>query len=342
MLADGSINQSNESLASSVSSIHDDEEAPPRFVSVEPLTFALEVTHDPPSFVLSTALKEATQQHPPVSPGTATHIFNHVWHDYVLRNKPLSTEEVEDILQENDDLDATVHATAYGLMSTIHRRAAQYSHNLRQSEQRILEQCNIVAQREEEIARLHTRRGGTQAPMGFVPNEGHISCVIPTAGGGLVVPRFIQRRGNGQVEMVAGSDRNDPVYVSELFLAPDYSHIPTNPMGPWFLQLLTRAPAGFNALAEAAHELASWEPYAKIVRYCRWEQERHLLDAEISELTGRVCLLQESIDNCRGRLKAGGVPFLLHNLEGHANLPRHQGFPRRGRRACLAIGGAPI
>ena len=56
--------------------------------------------------------------------------------------------------------------------------------------------------------------------------------------------------------MVVGLDHNDPVYVSEIFLAPDYSRIPTNPMGPWFLQLLTRAPTGFNALAEAAHELA--------------------------------------------------------------------------------------
>ena len=68
--------------------------------------------------------------------------------------------------------------------------------------------------------------------------------------------------------MVAGLEQNDPVYVSEIFLAPDYSRIPTDPIGPWFLQLLTRAPAGFNALAEAAHELADWEPYVEIVRYC--------------------------------------------------------------------------
>jgi len=100
--------------------------------------------------------------------------------------------------------------------------------------------------------------------------------------------------------MVVGLDHNDPVYVSEIFLAPDYSRIPTNPMGPWFLQLLTRAPTGFNALAEAAHDLPNWEPYAKIVRYCQWEQERRLLDAKISKLTSCCALLQESIDNCRG------------------------------------------
>src|SRR6266851_1553944 len=214
MSADGSINQSNKSPASSVSSVPDDEEPPPCFISIEPPTFALAVTHNPPSFVLSTTLEEATQQHPPVSPGTATRIFNHTWRNYVPCNEPLSAEEAEDFLHENDNLNATIRATAYRLMSTIHRRAAQYSHNIQQSEQRVLEQRNIMAQREEEIARLHARWGGTQAPTGFIPNKGHVTCVIPTSGGGLVVLRFMQRRGDGQVEMVAGLEHDDPVYVS--------------------------------------------------------------------------------------------------------------------------------
>ena len=99
MSANGSINQSNESPASSVSSLHDEEEAPPRFVSVEPPTFAtIKIIHDPPSFALSAALEEATQQHPPVSPGTATRIFDHAWGDDNPSNGPLSTEEAEDFL----------------------------------------------------------------------------------------------------------------------------------------------------------------------------------------------------------------------------------------------------
>jgi len=124
MSVDGSINQSNKSPASSVSSLHDEEEAPPRFISMELLTFtAIHVTHDPPSFALSAALEEATQQHPPVSPGTATCIFNCAWRDYVPHNEPLSAEEAEDFLLENDDLNATIRATAYRLVSTIHCRA---------------------------------------------------------------------------------------------------------------------------------------------------------------------------------------------------------------------------
>src|SRR6266851_9065554 len=242
MSANGSHDPSNESPASSVSSLHDnDNEPPPRFVSVEPPNFTvIEVVHDPPSFALSAALKEATQLHPPVSPGMATRIFNRTWPNDDHPDNPLSPEAAEDFLRNNEDLETMVRATAYGLVSTIHRCAAQYAHNIRLAEQRTREQCEqraLVAQREEEIARLRARPGAGQALSGFQANEGRVTCIIPAAEGGLVVPRFVRRRGDGQVEMVAGTSINDQVYVSEIFLAPDYSRIPADPMGAWFLHI---------------------------------------------------------------------------------------------------------
>ena len=131
MSADRSHDPSNESPASSVSSLQNDDEAPPCFISVEPPTFTtIEVIHDPPSFALSAALEEATQLHPPVSSGTATHIFNHAWPGNNHPDDPLSPEAAEDFLRNNEDLETTVRATAYGLVSTIHRRTAQYAHNI--------------------------------------------------------------------------------------------------------------------------------------------------------------------------------------------------------------------
>src|SRR6266851_2484315 len=239
MSANGSHDPSNESPVSSVSSLHDnDNEPPPHFVSVEPPNFTvIEVIHDPPSFALSAALKEATQLHPPVSPGTATCIFNRAWPNDDHPDDPLSPEAAEDFLRNNEDLETTVRATAYGLVSTIHCHAAQYAHNIRLAEQRTREQRALVAQREEEIARLRARPGAGQAPSGFQANEGHVTCIIPVAEGGLVVPHFVRWRGDGQVEMVAGTSINDQVYVSEIFLAPDYSRIPADPMGAWFLHI---------------------------------------------------------------------------------------------------------
>jgi len=73
--------------------------------------------------------------------------------------------------------------------------------------------------------------------------------------------------------MVAGREPGEPVYVSEIHLTPDYSWIPTDPMGRWFLQLLTGAATRFNTLTKAAHELPNWEPYMEIIRYQKWEEE---------------------------------------------------------------------
>src|SRR6266851_9052747 len=112
MSADASHDPSNESPTSSVSSLSGDNEPPPRFVSVEPPNFTIvEVIHDPPSFALSAALKEVTQLHPPVSLGTATHIFNHAWNDDTPANESLSAKEVEDFLRCNEDLESTIRTT---------------------------------------------------------------------------------------------------------------------------------------------------------------------------------------------------------------------------------------
>jgi len=98
---------------------------------MEPPNFTvIEVVHDPPSFALSATLEEVTQLHPPVSPGTATHIFDHAWPNDGHPDGPLSPEAAEDYLRNNEDLETTVRATAYGLVSTIHRRTAQYAHNI--------------------------------------------------------------------------------------------------------------------------------------------------------------------------------------------------------------------
>src|SRR5216683_7737729 len=112
MSADGSHDPSNESPASSVSSLRNEDEPPPRLVSVELVSYtAIEVIHDPPSFALSAALEEAMQLHPPVSPGTATHIFNHAWPHDDHPDDPLSPEVAEDFLRNNKDLETMVRAT---------------------------------------------------------------------------------------------------------------------------------------------------------------------------------------------------------------------------------------
>ncbi len=119
----------------------------------------------------------------------ATCIFNNVWHDYPPSNQPLSTQEAEDLLLENDDLSTTIYTTAYGLVSTIHRHAAQFTQQLRESEQPVQNQWELVAQRDEELACLRT--GRVEALASFISNQGCVNYVIPTSDGALVVPHFV-------------------------------------------------------------------------------------------------------------------------------------------------------
>src|SRR6266851_9382148 len=97
--------------------------SPPLPLTVSSLT----MSHRPHSRVRSyrpscsaSPSKKPTSNTPPVSPRTATQIFDTTWANYIPHNQPLSTQDAEELLLMNDGLSTTVHATTYGLISTIH------------------------------------------------------------------------------------------------------------------------------------------------------------------------------------------------------------------------------
>ena len=55
----------------------------------------------------------------------------------------------------------------------------------------------------------------------------------------MVVPEWIRLVRNGQVELLAGREPGEPIYIIELFLCPNYTETPTDTAAPWFLALLT-------------------------------------------------------------------------------------------------------
>jgi hypothetical protein len=55
----------------------------------------------------------------------------------------------------------------------------------------------------------------------------------------MVVPEWIRSVRNGQVELLAGREPEEPTYVIELFLCPNYTEAPTDTTALWFLTLLT-------------------------------------------------------------------------------------------------------
>jgi hypothetical protein len=155
--------------------------------------------------------------------------------------------------------------------------------------------------------------------------------MVPSEEGLQVVPQYVRRLGDGKVEMLAGREVEESVYVAQLYLTPDYSSPSAEPMPPWFLQLLCGPSAGFNVLASTSYALDQWAVHAEILRYRENNEERHVIETEVAELTSRLAVLQERLDNGRVRLEASEVPRMLQNLEGCANIPRGaQGPPCRG------------
>jgi hypothetical protein len=200
-----------------------------------------------------------------------------------------------------------------------------------------------MAQCDERIATLERRLGNVEVPPGFQSNNGRINCTVPSEEGLQVVPQYVRRLGNGKVEMLAGREAEESVYVAQLYLTPNYSSPSAEPMPPWFLQLLCGPAAGFNVLALASYTLDQWAVHAEVLHYRENDEEHRVIETEVAELTGRLAVLQERLDNGRARLEAAEVPHMLRNLKGHADIPRGaRGPARRGRHVRFNGPGVPF
>jgi hypothetical protein len=127
-----------------------------------------------------------------------------------------------------------------------------------------------------------------EVPEGFVCNDGHVALEVYTDSGRVVIPQWIRRMGSSEVQMVAGRDGGEPVYVAELFIKPDYTNKPTQAMPAWFLHLLQANDASFHTLAQATHTLPDWGAYAEVMRYRCDDTERRSLKADIEEFNTRL------------------------------------------------------
>ena len=102
-------------------------------------------------------------------------------------------------------------------------------------------------------------------PKGFKHNNGNIDLSCPTSTRQFVTPMWIRRLGSGEVEMRVGREGEEPTYMAEVFLKPDYSQEPADPIPGWFLNLLHGADGSFHTLAQAARGLPYWPAYSEVV-----------------------------------------------------------------------------
>ena len=183
-MSDVSLNLSNESPASTRAPSPNNNEPPPLFQASTPA----QEGPPPPSFLLSMVLSKASSRYPPVSPGTATRVFNNAWASYGPPDQPLSAKAAEDILLEQDNVNEAIWATAYGLVSTIHCHTQQYTQYMHESEGCVLAEREHVAQCNKHITTLERRLGSVEVPPGFQSNNGRVNCMVPSEEGLQVIP----------------------------------------------------------------------------------------------------------------------------------------------------------
>jgi len=103
---------------------------------------------------------------------------------------------------------------------------------MRESKGRVLAERERVAQRNKCITALEHQLGNIEVPPGFQSNNGCINCTVPSEEGLQVVPRYIRRLGDRKVEMLAGREVEELVYVTQLYLMLNYSSPSAEPMPP--------------------------------------------------------------------------------------------------------------
>jgi hypothetical protein len=251
---------------------------------------------------------------------------------------PVSPQTAVNILATQPDLNETVRAIAYGLVSTVHRR--EVAHALETKER---DEMNRVLQAKlktyaDKIDRDFLLPG---CPDGFEPNDGRVSTLIPIEGGYHVPAKYVRLRDDGRVLLLPGKEQNEQPYAIDLYLMPDYSSTDiAEPLLCWFQTLLVGPTPAFHTLRRAIADLDDWNASAELERYRRQDDRlRHLRD-ELAIVQAEVHLAEDDLAATRHRLEASRIPSRIPNLEGRAWTEDYPACRRTlGRGVCRGPGG---
>jgi hypothetical protein len=229
---------------------------------------------------------------------------------------PVSPQTAVNILATQPDLNETVRAIAYGLVSTVHRH--EVAHALETKERN---ETNWVLQERlkkyaDKIDREFFLLG---CPNGYEPNEGRVSTLIPVGEGFFIPAKFVRLRDDGRVLLLPGKEHHEEPYAVDLFLSPDYSSQEVaEPIPTWFNTLLNGPTPAYHMLRRAVADLDDWNATAEIERYCRQDDRLHHLHDELAIVEAEVHLAEDDLVACRYRIEATRVLSCIPNLEGRA------------------------
>jgi hypothetical protein len=178
---------------------------------------------------------------------------------------PVLPQTAVNIVATQPDLNETVCAIAYGLVSTVHRR--EVAHTLETKER---DKTNRVLQ---EKLKKYAKKIDKEffllgCPDGYEPNDGRVSTLIPVGEGFFVPAKFVKLRDDGWVLCLPGKEHHEDLYAVDLFLNPDYSSQDVaEPIPIWFNTLLNGPSPAYHTLRHAIADLNDWNATAEIDHY---------------------------------------------------------------------------
>jgi hypothetical protein len=229
---------------------------------------------------------------------------------------PVSPQTAVNILATQPDLNETVRAIAYRLVSTVHRR--EVAHALETKER---DETNRVLQEhlKKYVEKLDREFFLPGCPDGFELNDGRVTTQIPIGEGFFVDAKYVRLRDDGRALLRAGKDHNEDSYAVELYLSPNYSSAcAAEPLPCWFNTLLNGPTPAFHTLRTAVANLEHWEASAELERFHRLDDRLRYLRDELAIVQSEVHLVEDDLATCRHRIEAARIPSKIPNLEGRA------------------------
>src|SRR6267142_5165897 len=258
--------------------------------------------------------------------------FNPVATTIVPTYPLLSPQTTLNVLASQPDLNETVRAIAYRLISTVHNR--EVVHTL---QSKGLQDTNAALQ--DHIKNFKCKADHSfdlpLHPIRYKDNNGRVSTQVPIRGGYYANAKWIQQRDDGHINLLVGKDFDEEPYSTDLFVNPSYSDEVAALLPCWFSNLLTGPSPASPALRKAVSDLDDWNATAEIEQYRRYDDHRRRLADEFAQVQAELVLVDDAIAAAHHRLEAARIPALIPNLEGRAFSLPHTGCrvtnKRRGR-----------
>ena len=246
---------------------------------------------------------------------------------------PLSPRTTATVLAVLEMAPEDLRGLVYGLLQTLDRRDKAHAEELQEIQGRLQ---TAEESFEEASARLaeYEASDEPERPDDFEPNEGKVTTLIPITEGFQVQAKWVRRRDDGQVDLLAGRDTDEDMYVIPLYASPtQVIDEPVETMPVWYHWLLVSPSEGYHDLVANTKKLDNWGLDAEVQRYRRsWEQQREL-QLEIECLEGERAIVTHSLATCQRHLEAAQAPGQVCRLERLGEWGDWKGkqLARRGR-----------